>query len=141
MDDTTEAARPAPDAAHLAAEAVYLHRCLFAFPIGERTVERYVRAHDYLQLAPGVDVARIVERRLDAEAIEFWLRRRSPHNALTQKLRTLLYLVEIDARYYGSFVRDRGSFASAAPWLVLSPVRSLGKLWKGRRQARRHDVV
>lgn len=122
-------------------EADWLHENLFGSHIDERIAARYVAAHQHLQLADGVDVARIVTQRLDAEAIELYARRRDPNNPLTQKLRTLLYLVEIDKRYYDHFVRHEGSFWTSLPWLVWSPMRSLCKLVKGRFLARRHDVA
>lgn len=132
---------PPADAASLAAEARHLHGCLFTRPVPERVVERYVQAHAHLSLAVDVDVRRIVERRLDAEALEFFLRRRRPANALTQKLRTLLYLLEIEGPYYGEFVRDRGTALGSVPWLLLAPLRSGYKLLKGALLARRHHVV
>lgn len=122
-------------------EADWLHRCVFGTGLAPHVAERYVAAHAHLHLATDVDVARIVERQLDAEAIEFFLRRRAPGNALTQKLRTLLYLVEIEADHYRHFVRHEGSFWSSLPWLVLSPLRSVLKLVKGRWLARRHHVT
>lgn len=129
------------DAAALVAEAAHLHRCLFRRPLDERIAARYVRAHDHVQFARGVDVTRIVERRLDAEAIEYWLRRRQPANALTQKLRTLLYLLEIEAPYYRHFVRDRGTLLGSLPWLLLAPPRSFYKLVKGALLVRRHGLI
>jgi len=141
MNDSQSAAPQPTDAGLLRAEAEWLHRNLFGEAIDERIASRYVAAHEHLQLTDGVDVGRVVERRLDAEAIEFYARRRTPDNPLTQKLRTLLYLVEIDARYYDRFVRHQGSFWSSLPWLICSPLRSAWKLVKGRWQARRHDVV
>jgi hypothetical protein len=126
----------------LAAEARHLHACLFpGRALADRIAARYVRAHDHVRFASDVDVARIVQHHLDAEAIEYWLRRRRPGNGLTQRLRTLLYLVEIEAPYYRDFVRDRGSFVSALPALIAAPLRSAWKLLKGSRQARRHHVV
>ena len=130
-----------PDPRDLSAEARYLHSCLFAFPIPDSVLERYVAAHEHLEFREDVDLSRVIDRRLDAEAIEFFLRRRSPQNALTQKLRTLLYLVEIEAEYYSHFVRDEGSLLTSLPGLLLSPLRSACKLLKGAFQTRRHHVA
>jgi hypothetical protein len=137
-DDAVQRAR----ATALDAEARHLHGCLFpGRPLADHVAARYVRAHDHVRFAADVDVARIVQQRLDAEAIEYWLRRRRPVNGLTQRLRTLLYLLEIEAPYYRDFVRDRGSLVSALPALVTAPLRSVWKLLKGSRLARRHHVV
>ncbi|MFN3244062.1 MAG: hypothetical protein ACE37K_21325 [Planctomycetota bacterium] len=141
MNDSPRAAADPTDAESLRAEADWLHVNLFGGPIEQRLADRYVAAHQHLELRSGVDVERIVARRLDAEAIEFYARRRNPANPLTQKLRTLLYLAEIEARYYRHFVRHEGSFWSSLPVLVWSPFRSAFKLLKGRFQARRHHVV
>src|SRR5580658_3498564 len=63
----------------LADEVRYLHQSLFTKrePLDEKIVQRYEAAHGVL--FPGErreTVARIVERRLDVEAVEFALRRR-----------------------------------------------------------------
>ena len=140
MNAPPSAAAPPLDPDQLRAEAAWLHQCLFGAPPPPHVTERFVAAHAVLRLAGGIDVQRIVARRLDAEAIELWARRRDPLNPLTQKLRTLLYLVEIEAPYYHHFVRHRGGFWSALPWLVFCPLRSLGKLARGALLARRHGV-
>lgn len=141
MHDSSQHAVPTTDPTELRREADWLHRCVFGNEVPPRVADRYVAAHAHLGIVQGVDVARIVERRLDAEAIEFWLRRRRPDNALTQKLRTLLYLVEIEADYYPLFVRHQGSLWSSLPWLVLCPLRSAFKLCRGHWLARRHHVA
>ena len=132
---------PPTDVATLEAEGRWLHRCVFGSAISEATLARYVAAHRHLDLARDVDVAKVVRLKLDAEAIELFARRRHPRNVLTQKLRTLLYLVEIDARYYDLFVRHQGTLWSCLAWFVVCPIRSAWKLLKGRWQALRYDVV
>jgi hypothetical protein len=135
-----------PGRSRLAEEAGHLYRCLFGRSPSQRIVDRYVEAHGYLQLeggddALGVDMAKIVCEGLDAEAIEFYLRRRNPKNILTRKLRALLYLVEIEAEHYADFAEERGSRLRALPCFVWAPLRSWLKLGRGRRQVRRHHVV
>ncbi|PIE22542.1 MAG: hypothetical protein CSA62_11820 [Planctomycetota bacterium] len=130
----------------MTAEASYLYRCLFGRAPSERIVERYADAHGHLQLEGGdevlgADVAQIVREQLDAEAIEYYLRRRDPQNVLTRKNRTLLYLVEIEAEHYADFAEERGSLLRALPSFALAPLRSWIKLRRGRRQARRHHVL
>jgi hypothetical protein len=140
-DDTPDDARAATERDRLAREGRYLHECLFGRPIPEHVLARYVDAHDHLDFARDVDLERIVTRRLDPEALEYCLRRRSPRNALTQKVRTLSYLLEIERDYYGVFVRDRGTLWSALPAFVIAPVRSIWKLAKGHLQLRMHRVA
>ena len=130
----------------MASECSYLYRGLFGRAPSAHVVERYVAAHAILDLEPRVgepeiDTSALVRAGLDAEAIEFRLRRRDPQNALTRKLRTLLYIAEIEPENYRFFVRDSGRLWSSIPDFLWAPVRSLWKLWRGGRQLRRlHHV-
>jgi hypothetical protein len=87
-------------------EATYLHTCLFHRLPDVLTIARYDAAHRELfpDDAPTPTIARIVERHLDAEAIEFALRRRGRGRELTRKLQVLSYLVEARSRYLDQFV-------------------------------------
>lgn len=85
---------------NLAEEARYLHDSLFSRPIDEKTVDRYVAAN-----LTEANIDRIVEKRLDVEAVEFALRHRNP--ALTRKIQILCYLVEVRAEYQDDFIATR----------------------------------
>lgn len=88
---------------NLAEEARYLHDSLFTRPLDEKTIERYVAASK--KLLPDASIDRIVEKRLDVEAVEFALRRRAP--ALTRKIQILCYLVEVRSEYQDDFIATR----------------------------------
>lgn len=125
------------------AEAHHFHICLFRRPPDALTVDRYAAAHREL-FASAQDppwIARIVERRLDAEAIEFALRRRGRGRELTHKLQILCYLAECRAAYLPQFVNLHRSRSRA--WLALAAATIGGawKLCKGELAIRRHGLL
>jgi hypothetical protein len=127
----------------LADEARHLHACLFARPIDPAVVARYEAAHRQLQLEgeAAAETATVVSRRLDAEAVEFALRRRGAGRDLTRKMQVLCYLAEVRPEYLGEFVNLRPSRAGAAAALAAATLRSSWKLLKGRYLVRRHGLV
>jgi hypothetical protein len=146
--DVPAAAKPGTDAApmttpDLAAEARYLHAALFSRPADPAIIERYVDAHHLLfarEPASAV-VSTIVERRLDAEAIEYALRRRRAGGELTRKLQILCYLAEVRAAYEHEFLNRRARRAAALLALAGAALRSAGKLLKGEVLVRRHGLL
>lgn len=102
---------------NLAEEARYLHDSLFSRPLDEKTVERYVAAN-----LKEASIDRIVEKRLDVEAVEFALRHRKP--ALTRKIKILCYLLEVRAEYQDDFVAARRE----PVWKLLWKISGAG--WK-----------
>ena len=127
----------------LAAEARFLHTALFAQAVDPAVVERYVEAHRLLFAGdpPSPLVATIVERRLDAEAIEYALRRRNVGRELTRKLQILCYLAEARAAYQHEFFNRKERRARAVLALVGAALRSAWKLVKGEALVRRHGLV
>jgi hypothetical protein len=133
----------ASDEAALRAEALYLGAFLFDHVSGA-VADHYVRAHAEVFSdgeSRAVDVRRIVERGLDAEAIELALRLRDPKNALTQKMQILVYLAEARREYYDAFVLERATPLRAFLRLAVGTLRSLCKWAKGRWLVGRHDVA
>lgn len=127
----------------LAEEARYLHACLFHGAPDELTIHRYAAAHR--EVFPNAQdppwISRIVERRLDAEAIEFALRRRGRGRELTRKLQILCYLAECRATFLPQFVNLHRSRSRA--WFALAAA-TLGagwKLCKGELAIRRHGLL
>ena len=127
----------------LAAEARYLHAALFSRPADPAIIERYVDAHLLLFAHEPSSrvVAAIVERRLDAEAIEFALRRRRAGRELTRKLQILCYLAEVRAAYEHEFVNRHTRPARAILALAAAAIRSAWKLLKGEVLVRRHGLL
>ena len=133
-------AGPGGDA--VAAEARYLHAALFARPADAVTVERYGRAHRLLfaEALTSPAVSRIVERRLDAEAIEYALRRRPSGRELSRKLQILSYLAEPRAAYQDEFVNRKNRRGAAIVRLAGAALRSARKRVKGELLVRRHGL-
>jgi hypothetical protein len=133
--------------ASLAEEARYLHDCLFAIPLDPLVVQRYEAAHLQAALAnpeclpdPSV-VTKIVTKELDAEAVEFALRRRGQGRELTRKMQTLCYLVEVRPAYLVQFVNLESSRSGAWAALIGATIGSAWKLLKGEYLVRRHGLV
>ena len=86
-------------------------------------------------------IARIVERRLDAEAIEFALRRRGRGRELTRKLQIASYLAEARAPYLDQFVNLKPSRLRAWSKLTGATLGALWKVCKGEYLIRRHGLL
>jgi hypothetical protein len=129
-------------ASHLAGEARYLHRALFAQPISEEIVARYIDAHAQLfpETAPSTLLQTVLARRLDAEAVELVLRRRAPANPLTRKFQVLCYLTETLPAYRANFYNDRTPLGHALRPLLSALIHSGWKSIKGTYLVKRHGL-
>jgi len=127
----------------LAAEACYLHAALFARQPDALTVERYLEAHRLLFAALPTSplVSRIVEQRLDAEAIEYALRGQPEGRELTRKLQILSYLAEARSAYQDEFINRSDRRGGAIVRLAGAALRSLWKRIKGELLVRRHGLL
>jgi hypothetical protein len=120
-------------AARLHAEANRLHRAFFGCDAPVEVQRQYASALAAAGIADCADpvLAGLLERRVDLEALEIALRRRSQGNPLTQRFHVLCYLVEARPDYFDRFVNERPRFASGVLTLVLHVARSAYKLIKG----------
>ena len=122
-----------------------MHACLFHAPLDAVTVARYEAALREMGAAASPVVARVVARRLDAEAVEFALRRRrllgDQRRALACRMQILCYLVEVQPAYFGEFINAEKSRGRAWAALVGTTFRSVWKLVKGEYLVRRHGLV
>jgi hypothetical protein len=129
----------------LAEEARYLHACLFREPVDAVTVARYEAALREMGASASPVVAKVVARRLDAEAVEFALRRRGllgeQRGDLARRMQILCYLVEVQPAYLGEFVNLERSRGRAWAALLGATLRSAWKLAKGEYLVRRHGLV
>jgi hypothetical protein len=125
----------------LAEEAHHLHACLFRGSLHAVVVARYEAAHRELGIAASPAVQKVVARRLDAEAVEYALRRRAPGAALTRKMQVLCYLVEVHPGYLSEFVNQKSSRVGAWAALLRATLRSGWKRLKGEYLVRRHGLV
>jgi hypothetical protein len=80
-------------------EVEYLCRRIFGVEPSSATIRRYAQFHEIygtsLLAEKQVDVALLVDRNLDAEAIEFFLRTRQRKNTLTSKIWACAYFLEV----------------------------------------------
>jgi SAM-dependent methyltransferase len=131
----------------LAEEARHFHACLFHRKPDTLTVERYESAHHNLFPcdSPSPEITRIVELRLDAESIEFALRRHSPQRELscqlTRKLQVISYLAESRAPYLNQFVNLETSRPRAWATLIAATLAAVWKRCKGEYLIRRHGLL
>jgi hypothetical protein len=133
----------------LAEEARYLHACLFREPVDAVTVARYEAALREMGASASPVVAKVVARRLDAEAVELALRRRGlsgeqrggARGDLARRMQILCYLVEVQPAYFGEFVNLERSRGRAWAALLGAALRSAWKLAKGEYLVRRHGLV
>ncbi len=129
----------------LAREAEYFHWRFFRRPAPAQVVERYVAANR-LCFPETDDRARrmleqIVDRRLDVEAVELYLRWRRGDRLLTRKIQILFYLVEVRAAYYADFVNRKPGLARALAALLAGVAGTAWKCIKGWRQGLANDLV
>ena len=90
---------------------------------------------------PSPALAELIAHEADLEAAELALRRRDPHNPLTQRFQTACYLAEARPEHYGVFVNEKAAFLPA--WLSLSghALRTAWKYLKGLYLLRKHHAL
>ncbi len=143
MTGSAEGSRVQPEELEgLRAQANYLHRALFGREAPDEVRRQYASVLHCAALAatPRNDLARLMERHVDLEAMEVALRRRNPDNSLTQRFRVLCYLAEARPEYFDRFVNETPAFVVGALTLGFLTLRSLYKLVKGDLLLRIHDV-
>ena len=129
--------------ASLEDEARYLHDCFFSVPLDLSIIARYVAAHHEMfpNDRPSSIASRVVERRLDAEAVEFALRRRGVGRELTVKIQILSYIVEVRSDYLSEFVNLESRRARGMVELVGITLQAAWKFVKGEYLVRRHGLL
>lgn len=127
----------------LAAEADALHRSFFAGPAPPEVTRRFVAANRlcFGDADPDPVVATIVARRLDAEGIEFALRRRVPGSPLSRKIQILFYLLEVRQEYSRQFLGEREHRLAAGAALLSALGKTIWKFVKGEYLVRRYRLV
>ena len=125
----------------LADEARYLHRAFFRKDTPTEVVDRYIAANTLCFPESSPLMAKIVARRLDAEAVELALRLRKGPSILTKKIQILFYLLEVRSAYYSFFVGERESRPRAILGVLFSVLQTAMKSLKGAYLVRRHGLV
>jgi len=92
-------------------EAEHLFRCLFGGELPSALAANYLKVHECLAELHDLPVNElgtlriIVDKRLDAAAVEPWLRRQGRRHALSAKLLLVIYLAECGGSPAGSLRR------------------------------------
>lgn len=127
-------------------EAQFLHRGFFKRGASVQFVDAYCRAHRDLpdlqafSAAELATVQTIVERKLNALAIEPWLRRPGKRHALSAKLLLVAYLAESDASH-AEFSREIRPVRCILCRFVAACLAAGGQLVWGRVMRARHGLV
>ena len=125
----------ADDRSALENEARYFHASFFRHPLPGPVVDRYVAANQLcfptLDSAGSRIVSTVLDRRLDAEAVELALRLRKGSRVLTRKIQILFYLVEVRSEYYADFINQVPGLWRAIVRLLGSVLRTAWKAAKG----------
>jgi hypothetical protein len=128
---------------NLSDEARYLHSCFFSQALDPSVIARYEAAHRRIfpDEAASPLVTRIVEKKLDAEAIEYALRQRPEGRVLSRKIQILFYLVEVRSSYLSEFVNTEPRKAKAIIEIIGAAIGSAWKLIKGKYLVRRYGLL
>jgi hypothetical protein len=131
------------DLQKLEKEAQYICEKMFnGKKLSQDSVENYVHFNKLnFKTNQEIDINSIVDKKLDIEAIEFYLRLQKRNNVLTQKVHALIYLIEIQKDFYYDFYVKKDSFLVGFTNLVYYTIRSIYKLIKGFMLVRLHGII
>jgi hypothetical protein len=126
-------------------EAAYFFRGLFGGEAPQVIRTRYRNGHEYMfNASPEQElqtVRLLVEHRLDAEAVEVFLRRKDRPHILTLKMQLLVYLAELSPDGYRMFVNEADARGRAALTIIGALARWPYKLFKGACLTWRYQLV
>jgi hypothetical protein len=126
-------------------EAFFLCKCFFSADPGPQLVDRYVAAHTVIPIARSENsialMHTLLEKKLNAEAVEYVLRLKNPDNVLTWKVQILHYLCEAERKHWQDFYTQSDSVTRGIISLTWSFSRTI-KLWlQGNFILRRHHLA
>src|SRR2546425_9170323 len=94
-------------------EVEHLFQALFGEEVPQSIKARYRDAHEHMFKTRCHNETRtvgvVVQKRLDAEAVESYLRRKGTPHLLTMKMQLLIYLAELSPLYCDLFVNQADS--------------------------------
>ncbi len=126
-------------------EAAHIFHALLGYPIPPELRDRWLALDELVAADPGgalaVNMHAIIAKRLDVEAIEFWLRVCRGRNRLGQKIQIMCYLAELDQANYHAWVAARPAPLRAWSCMAWHGARSAWKFVKGAFLVRHHCLL
>jgi hypothetical protein len=126
-------------------EATHFFHELFSREAPQIIKIRYQNAHEYMfneSLEQELQTVRlVVEHRLNAEAVEVFLRRQDRPHILTLKMQLLVYLAELHVSGYRLFVNEADARGRAALTILGALARWPYMLLKGAYLTWRYQLV
>jgi len=103
-------------------EIMYIYPAIWHSYPSEKTIQRYIAAHEKYMFVPDSDEQRmmeiIIDNRLDIESIEVYLRRRDKENIITKKIAIMSYIAESLSENYELYYSHGKSGSSVYPGLA-----------------------
>ena len=130
-------------------QADYLHRRLLGRPAPDDMASEHARAVRTLFYDPTkpplpavpVNLERLVDRNLDPEAVELYVRLRHGTNELGRRLHVLLYLIEIHPDTFAVLTLSKSAPVRAWTSLIGAGLKLPYLVIKGFFQCRRHRLL
>ena len=132
---------------NLKLEYSYIVKSIFHENLYDEKVESlYIESHKYLLnnfiinvLNVKLDI--IIEKKLNFEAIEFFLRLKNKNNILTIKTNIILYIMESQKQYVDLFVNNQNKFLLTFLQLSIATLKSIFLAFQGYYLVRRYKLV
>ncbi|MDZ4726973.1 MAG: hypothetical protein SH817_12505 [Leptospira sp.] len=131
---------------NLSKEANFLLKELFSIEDNESLANLYVQAHEFILKNPGieikdVDIQKIIQKKINPEAVEFAMRIKFRDNLLTKKIQILTYIIESRKEYNGLFNNFNNRFFFGFALLIFMTMRSIFLYFTGRYLISRHHLI
>jgi len=132
----------------LTEEANFLYRALFNKRPSESLTKRFLLSHNSMFLKPDLaqqsTLNKIINLKLDAEAIELSFRRKyngEKKHLITQKLHTISYLAEFESQHFEDYVNETDNLLIGFISGINMVLRTIAKAQKGNRLIKRYKLV
>jgi hypothetical protein len=128
---------PMQEGIELYLECEYLCRSVYGLHPDIKTVQTYLQANHIIfskrqpSLQERFVIHQCIKRKLDAEAVEFFMRIKRPKNSLSQKVHIISYLLETNPEYYSVYINEKRTPVHAWASLIFYIARSIVKFVKG----------
>lgn len=128
-------------------EVQYLAHFFFKKEVNDLTVKRYQSANETI-FSETLDLARqqshvdkLVNAKVDLEAIEYAWRIKNQENILSKKMQILFYLLESNSDFYPTFINPQDSHYKGIFSLITALFTSIYKLLKGKLLLGHYEIL